>query len=684
MRKFTLFFTLLSAFTVSAIAQITAVTEIVNGKCYTIKSQERGPIFVTDSGSDIDNAKTNATSNAKSDAENYIISTAYDGGVEASEPGTTDDYKFALLRAESTASGYYYLYSVKKNQFAVVSGTNLQLSDTPEKSSTFTITTSDTYFRFSTPAGAEINVTGWDGNYGIRIADGTADGGNKFVITEAGDFESSEALQKITEIETIPPVVMEEGALYKLYNVDSGKYMKIAKTGSTSIDNGALIVSDFVEGDQEMMFYFESADVENEYRIKSAGGYYVNPVQWDFSTTTTHNGNSYTITLDDETENIYTIYQDDTLIPGFIGLGNGTTTSSTLYSDTGESANGTEWQFIKVVEDGKAYRIAGKMSDGTLRYLYRSGSSITWSAEKNTTNAGIFIAQKSGNYYTFVGADADCGWTEGAGMNTSHVQINIVSGKVGTSTLTLVGQISGNKPNRTYSCESSGMGFYSRAATEIYKNVTETGVTTDFVFEEVTDYTGFTTTIAQGSNGNYGTLNLPFAVTIPEGVTAHGVTLSDNATYLKTTDLELTNNILPVNTPVLLKGTESGSKAFTPAPSYGLTAISTGFSGTLAAASVTTANAYILAFEGETGSEIKFFELDGTDNTVNANKAYYVATDAQASRALSIDFAGATGIDEVKGENGEVNVIYDLTGRRIETITVPGIYIVNGNKVLVK
>lgn len=39
---------------------------------------------------------------------------------------------------------------------------------------------------------------------------------------------------------------------------------------------------------------------------------------------------------------------------------------------------------------------------------------------------------------------------------------------------------------------------------------------------------------------------------------------------------------------------------------------------------------------------------------------------------------------EVKGENGEVKAIYDLTGRRVDAITAPGIYIVNGKKVLVK
>ena len=43
-----------------------------------------------------------------------------------------------------------------------------------------------------------------------------------------------------------------------------------------------------------------------------------------------------------------------------------------------------------------------------------------------------------------------------------------------------------------------------------------------------------------------------------------------------------------------------------------------------------------------------------------------------------------TAIDEVKDENGKVKTIYDLTGRRVDAITTPGIYIVNGKKVFVK
>ena len=77
----------------------------------------------------------------------------------------------------------------------------------------------------------------------------------------------------------------------------------------------------------------------------------------------------------------------------------------------------------------------------------------------------------------------------------------------------------------------------------------------------------------------------------------------------------------------------------------------------------------------------------------NANKAYLPAT-AVPANAQGVSFYGFRFDNEEDGEEGTtaienvetatVNVIYDLSGRRVSEITAPGIYIVGGRKVLVK
>ena len=63
------------------------------------------------------------------------------------------------------------------------------------------------------------------------------------------------------------------------------------------------------------------------------------------------------------------------------------------------------------------------------------------------------------------------------------------------------------------------------------------------------------------------------------------------------------------------------------------------------------------------------------DNAATSAAAFY--QNVTATRC-------ATGIDEVKGESGKVKGVFDMQGRKIDAITAPGLYIVNGKKVLVK
>lgn len=100
------------------------------------------------------------------------------------------------------------------------------------------------------------------------------------------------------------------------------------------------------------------------------------------------------------------------------------------------------------------------------------------------------------------------------------------------------------------------------------------------------------------------------------------------------------------------------------------------------------------------GQEVGFYkrlidnDSDGDGNAdsfiLGANKLYFTLPVAQAtllsSRRFSLSFIenGATGVDEVLSEENTEKVVYDLQGRRVYDMSVPGMYIVNGNKVLVK
>lgn len=181
---------------------------------------------------------------------------------------------------------------------------------------------------------------------------------------------------------------------------------------------------------------------------------------------------------------------------------------------------------------------------------------------------------------------------------------------------------------------------------------------------------------ASNDGKNYATLNLPFAATLPAGVTAYKGTVSGNEVIL--TAYKQAGEVLPANTPVLLTATDASSYNFAPAgyqPSE-----ETGFLGTLVATAVTANNAYILAKKGE---EVKFYLLNSESNTVNAYKAYIVVSGGKA-QSLSFNFGTTTGIHAATADAATDAPVFDLSGRRVVKVVKGGLYIQNGKKFIVK
>ena len=185
------------------------------------------------------------------------------------------------------------------------------------------------------------------------------------------------------------------------------------------------------------------------------------------------------------------------------------------------------------------------------------------------------------------------------------------------------------------------------------------------------------------TSAGYATFYTPVAVTVPDGVTAHTVTIDGEWAKLSEA---LT--VIPANTGVVLAGEGSHDFAITTTEN----AVKSDLLGTVAATYI-TADAYVLGYINEEGTpaEVGFGKAATTGQAEgtflnNSHKAYL----PKPANSEGISFYGFRGDDEENTtaienvETATVNVIYDLSGRRVETITAPGIYVVNGRKMLVK
>ena len=270
--------------------------------------------------------------------------------------------------------------------------------------------------------------------------------------------------------------------------------------------------------------------------------------------------------------------------------------------------------------------------------------------------------------YKFVNTTADAEGLKRSKEDPTYVVSAKNRKKVGALTLTLG---SGNYlcigANGTIDRLSGGSNSHSSQGTVF---------STDFIFEEATDYKGYEVNFTESNDGKaYATLNLPFATKVPAGVTAYKKGDGTTTSSVKLEEYKPTNNVLPANTPVLLQANGAGEKTFAPAAYE--SKVETGFSGTLAAAAVTANNVYILAKDGDA---VKFCKLSATNNKVNANKAYLTFT-TSAANALNFDFGGTTtGIENAVADKANNAPIYDLSGRRVMNAVKGGIYIQNGKK----
>jgi hypothetical protein len=195
----------------------------------------------------------------------------------------------------------------------------------------------------------------------------------------------------------------------------------------------------------------------------------------------------------------------------------------------------------------------------------------------------------------------------------------------------------------------------------------------DYPFKAPADFTATTATYTRdlGSAGA-GTLCLPFAAAIPDGVTAYTLEYSSGDKAAAT----LVNTTIPANTPVLLNG--SGEKTFSGSGDVSASATNVvgSLTGVFASESVPT-NSYVLQKQGD---NVGFYKVN-TDITIPPFRAYLTA-DADARGFIGIDEMSPTGVNEVKVNKvvAKTGKIYNLNGQIVSKPT-KGLYIVDGKVV---
>ena len=192
------------------------------------------------------------------------------------------------------------------------------------------------------------------------------------------------------------------------------------------------------------------------------------------------------------------------------------------------------------------------------------------------------------------------------------------------------------------------------------------------------------------TDAKYATFYAVSESTAPEGVEVYYVT-NEGVESEKINLTKIENRIIPANTAVIIYSETAGNYEFS-ASTTNAPAISDNLlKGTPISTNITE-EAYVLGNKDGVGlykAITKDVSTSGGTKKVflnNANKAYLPASAVPAAAQASNGFRfgeGTTGVEKVEIRN-EKSEIYDLTGRRVETISAPGIYIVGGKKVLVK
>ena len=179
------------------------------------------------------------------------------------------------------------------------------------------------------------------------------------------------------------------------------------------------------------------------------------------------------------------------------------------------------------------------------------------------------------------------------------------------------------------------------------------------------------------------TLVLPYAATLPLGVTAYKLAYTSGADHVTAT--EVSDAALAANTPVLINAATgtykfSNTASVTAATSGSGTPTVGALVGTYADNTTVSSGNYVL-YASES-NPIGFYKA-GTGVTIGANRAYLKSDGGSLTRLAIVFDDEATAINAVEAARADSNQYYNLQGVRVDRPT-RGIYVKNGKKIVIK
>lgn len=409
-------------------------------------------------------------------------------------------------------------------------------------------------------------------------------------------------------------------------------------------------------------------------------------------------------------------------------------TMKTVLSTTAESASSPDYNYYWVLNrdpGSSTYYFSALSGDGYIG-MGKGINLMTGAEEEKGT---MLCTTKYAEQFDITGFTKELSWTDnsssttkpGAKMSGYALQFPMVQDSQVKQKVVAIPNSDSTTPNWLQETEKCWLGNDNSTywtsdinfTDATYVDATEKGETCG-TWKNPTYY-GFKVTFGRSDDGKataegedynyYATLKLPYAVTIPDDVTAYrldfvSTQVNGHATLVP---MELEDRILPRETPVLMMIERTGDdkditkvRYFKPAKAKLFNKEINSFRGTLGKWTFEKATTtdldnnkynpddkkiYIL---GRKNGHMAFYYLIANSEgaySIGNNKAYFVQPDNTTAKEFTIRRLDATtGIENVRIEETiqKSHDIYDLSGRRMTENVKKGIYIRDGKKYIVK